>query len=144
MAGVSYGGRYARLCANIVAPDNEQACWLWAGNVSHNGYPQMTVRIPGKPHPVALRAHRVMLEEVLGAEFPFDEAGHLCYAAACINPDHLEVQAPAFNLADRRGYAARETDARMIPVLFPRTDALQEAADLGWDGAGLLATVCPF
>lgn len=136
-----YASTYERLVANtrLAVPGNPQSCWLWTGGTSR-GYPYMTQRIDGKPQ--GRRAHRVMLEEVLDAEFPLDDAGHLCYTTRCINPAHLEVQTIAANLSERRGYAA--CAGSWIPVLFPREDALQAAADRAWDTPGEVSRVCPF
>lgn len=123
-----YRSLYERLVANTVleVPDNPQSCWLWTGHLTPRGYGKLAVRVPGggrATNPKQRAAHRVMLEEVLDAEFPFDEAGHLCHNPRCINPDHLEVQTRIFNLGDRRGYRAPE--GSMIPTLFPREDALE-------------------
>lgn len=113
---------YARLVAmtELSEPDNPQSCWVWQGTTRPGGYPRFSVR-DGKPHPSKRSAHRAILEEVLDAVFPFDEAGHLCGNPSCINPDHLEVQTPEVNLSTRRGYAALVDVKRAIPVLFPRS-----------------------
>lgn len=140
---VAYATRYARLVANsqLADPDNPNSCWVWTGTL-RGGYPSFTQRVAGVPHPLRAAAHRAMLEEVLDATFPADEAGHLCFNPACINPNHLEVQTKVFNLGDRRGY--RAPDGCMIPTLFPRHDALQAAADAAWDGPGVVSDACPF
>jgi hypothetical protein len=135
-----YATRYARLVANTAEPESEQGCWLWTGYIGNRGYPEFTERVAGQPR--SRSPHRAMLEEVLNAEFPFDEGGHLCYVRRCIHPDHLEVQTPAHNLSDRRGYG--EVEGCMIPTIFPRVDALQAAADRAWDTPGELADACPF
>lgn len=132
-----YPSLYARLVANTVlaVPDNPQSCWLWTGR-TRRGYGSLAVRVPGggrATNPKTASAHRAMLEEILNARFPFDEAGHLCHNPLCINPDHLEVQTKVFNLGERRGYRAPE--GPMIPVLFPREDALDDFLDevvAGW------------
>lgn len=118
-----YASLYERLVANteLAIPDNPQSCWLWTGYCTRAGYGQLAMRVPGggrATKPRQLAVHRAMLEELLDALFPFDEAGHLCGNPLCINPDHLEVQTQIFNLGERRGYRAPE--GRMIPVLFPR------------------------
>jgi hypothetical protein len=130
-----YRSMYERLVANTVLaePDNPRSCWLWTGVIGTRGYPQVAQRIDGKV--VARRAHRVMLEELHNAEFPFDEGGHLCCTPRCISPMHLEVQTPHQNLSARRGYAAAE--GRLIPVLFPRDDEELEAfIDRAWNRIG--------
>jgi len=134
-AGVKkYGTLYERLVANTVLaePDNPQSCWLWTGHIDVRGYPRISMRVGPRPQPPKLRrAHRLMLEEVLDAEFPVDEAGHLCYETRCINPMHLEVQTRLFNLSDRRGH--RQLDGCMIPTLFPRHEELDAAIARAWD-----------
>ena len=139
----SFRTMYERLVANTVLadPDNPQSCWLWTGQVQHNGYPRIGQYVPGLGWRNR-QAHRVMLEEVLGVQFPDDEAGHLCYEVRCIHPDHLEPQTPAFNKSERRGYAP--VDGCMIPVLFPHEDALQASADRAWEGEGEVGGPCPF
>jgi hypothetical protein len=113
-----YNSMYERLVANSKPEhDGANACWLWTGPTVR-GYPIISVRKPGRRAPVGVRAHRLMLEEVHNVLFPFDEAGHRCWNPSCVNPSHLEIQTPAFNKSERRGYAS--VDGRMIPVLFPR------------------------
>lgn len=134
----SYGSIYERLVANTEEPQSENGCWIWSGPRRH-GYGALCVRVPGLTSPRHKIASRAMLSEVHGVDFPFDECGHLCGNPSCVNPDHLEIQSQAFNLSERRGYADVKKDRRMIPVLFPRRDPLQEAADAAWDEAGTVA-----
>jgi hypothetical protein len=137
-----YATRYLRLLANSAAdPDNPQACWVWTGTRCRQGYGRLSYRVAGRD-PRLMTAHRAMLEEVTDATFPLDEGGHLCFNPGCIHPDHLEVQTPAFNKSERRGYAP--VDGCMIPTLFPREDALQAAADRAWDEPGEVSDACPF
>lgn len=123
-----YASMYERLVANtrLEQPDNPQSCWLWTGHVQHNGYPRICVRRLEGPR--NMQATRLMLELMHGVEFPFDEAGHLCCNPSCINPDHLEIQTPAFNAAVKRYNAACRYDDRMIPILFPINDWEQDSA----------------
>lgn len=138
-----YDSLYERIVANTAEPENGQACWLWLGQVAKdNGYPRITVRVPEKPHPVKIAVHRAMLEIIHEVEFPFDEAGHLCYTRACCNPDHLEIQTASFNSSERRGY--NNANGCCIPTLFPVEDELQIAADRAWDEPGIVSSVCPF
>ena len=142
-----HGTLFQRLVANtrLAVEDNTNSCWLWTGHVHKNGYPRVTVRVAPRPAPPRGKfAHRLMLEEVLDAEFPNDEAGHLCYEPRCVNPSHLEVQTPAFNKSERRGYAPVE--GCYIPVLYPRGDELTELAERCWDEPGTpsLDGLCPF
>lgn len=136
--------RYSSLFERLVANTREEGdCWIWTGAVRTH-YPSMTVRIPGRPHPVPVRPHRVMLEIVTGWLFPFDEAGHYrCFNPLCIRPCHLRIETSAENLSDRRGYAP--CAGRMIPVLFPTADRLlDEAAGRAWSTPGISGQDCPF
>lgn len=146
---VRYGSRLERLIANTIVDDD--GCWIWFGRKDKDGYGLMAERVEGKEHPVAIRVHRAMLEEWHGYYFPHDEAGHaICYKPACIRPDCLEIQAPAHNLAERRGYAAPKDGKRWIPVLYPtpareeaeRIDAFLDAYFAG--KTGRKGKICPF
>lgn len=100
--------------------EDADGCWIWTGRINNRGYPVITVRVPGKKNPVKVYAHRAMLEISTGFRFPFDEAGHFnCHKPLCIHPDCLEIQTKAHNLADRRGYAVKDSKACWIPTLFP-------------------------
>jgi hypothetical protein len=117
-----YASLYDRLVANTRVDDD--GCWIWTGSTNDGRYPVFTERQPGKAHPVKRYAHRAMLEEVLGYEFPFDEAGHyrcfkpLCIKPLCIKPGCLRVETRAENLATRRVLPAAEAGC-WIPTLFP-------------------------
>lgn len=142
--GTRYRTLYERLISNTVLaePDNPQSCWLWVGAVTA-GYPRFSYRESGSKqrHPKKKLATRAMLEEVHGISFPLDEAGHLpgCQHSRCINPDHLEVQTKAHNMAQRWGQMSKgEAHSCWIPVLFPVLDPLQLIANELWD-----APFCP-
>lgn len=132
-----YGTLYELLVANtkLSEPGNPQSCWLWQAS-SSKGYPRFSKRVPG-PFKMVPRKHtatRAMLEEILQVLFPFDEAGHLCHNSLCINPDHLEVQTRAHNMAQRWGQmACKEAHQCWIPVLFPIEDPLQLIAEELWE-----------
>ena len=127
-----YSCLYDRLVANTKLVGR---CWEWTGHVTGH-YPKITLRTDRGPR--SFWAHRLMLEEVLRCYFPFDEAGHLCNNPTCINPDHLEVQTRAYNLAQRRGYASPKCEGKpWIPVLFP----WDEVRELAWDEGGHLCAI---
>lgn len=137
-----YRSLYERLVANtkLAIPDDPNSCWLWTGHMSCR-YPKVTVRVDGKPK--SFWAHRVMLQEYLDVLFPFDEAAHTCYEPRCINPRHLEVQTRAHNLAERRGCAAPDKGKSWIPVLFPRSQWLDDLLES--EGVAYTAgEPCPF
>lgn len=102
MSTARYASLYERLVANTHEPDSEQGCWLWAGNTDAKGYGRLAMRKPGRQNPVGVRAHRVMLEQVLGRQLEEHEEGdHLCFVTSCVNPDHLEVVTGPVNLKRR-------------------------------------------
>lgn len=78
------------------APD---ACWLWTGLKSHNGYGQLMCKIrDGYFRPV--RAHRIAWEAVNG---PIPEGMyvlHSCDTPACCNPKHLFLGTAKDNIHD--------------------------------------------
>lgn len=106
---MKYDSLYARLVANTHEPENDQACWIWSGRISNN-YPRLSMRLPGREHPVALLAHRTMCEVVLGLPvnwLPSEiEVDHLCKHPHCINPDHIEACAQGVNQKRRDGHDA--------------------------------------
>lgn len=148
---MTYPTLYERLVANtkLLDPDDPNSCWLWTGSVNReNGYPRLSIRVPGRKNPKTIYAHRAMLEEVHDIWFPFDEAGHLCYQPLCINPAHLEVQTKAFNMMERRGCGHFNYTGCMIPTIFPRHEHIEHrleqyftGADGGGDAGGC---TCPF
>lgn len=149
MAYRLYPNTWARLMANSVV-DERTGCWVWTGH-SHRGYPLITLRMPHKPHPVKIRAHRLALELYHGYEFPFDEAQHDCCNTLCIRPGdgHGRIVTQAENLSLRRGYAHVTTKRPWIPVLFPtsereRNEALDALIDIHNSTPGFVSEVCPF
>ncbi len=116
-----YNSLYERLVANSEPEhDGANACWLWKGSVRAH-YPAITVRSPVTGRPVSVAAHRLMLQLIHEALFPFDEAGHNCFHSLCIRPDHLEIQTKAHNLSERRNRAPG-VEGCWIPTLFPIPD----------------------
>lgn len=64
-------------------------CWEWTGHIQTSGYGQFRYRRSGQPH-VAVVAHRVAYELLIGPIPDDRELDHLCRNRACVNPDHLE------------------------------------------------------
>jgi len=145
-----YSSLFERLVANtqLADPDDPSSCWLWTGSVNReNGYPRLTVRVPGCKHPVRIYAHRAMLEEFHDIEFPFDEAGHTCHQPLCISPHHLEVQTRAYNMMDRRGCGDFNYTGCMIPTIFPRNEDIERRIDDWFEGrhdGPAQISECPF
>lgn len=125
MSQVRYGSLYERVLANSEKPDdqNECGCWLWTGRTAC-GYGRMTVRVPGKPHPGVVLAHRATEQHLrdLAAQLASDDAqagdwwdtvlptvtaaplcpenetlDHLCCTQRCVNPDHWQPETRARN-----------------------------------------------
>lgn len=103
---MKYDSLYARLIANSEKPDdqNENGCWLWTGNTDRKGYGRLSLRIPGKPNPTGVRAHRAM-EEVFREDSlhpDLETIEHLCATTGCVNPDHWVTMTRAENTAAMR------------------------------------------
>lgn len=123
---MKYGSLYERLVANSEKPDdqNENGCWVWTGNRHNSNYGTLQVRIPGRPNPSKVYAHRTMEQVMrdnaaqLAADMaepdpwllgptvkapplhPDDETiDHLCYLRRCCNPDHWSPVSRARNTA---------------------------------------------
>jgi hypothetical protein len=60
-------------------------CWLWVGELSHNGYGRMWT---SEKHP---QAHRISFEHFKGSIPKGLVLDHLCRVRNCVNPEHLEV-----------------------------------------------------
>ena len=68
---------------------NGSPCWDWLGKKNAKGYPQLTMRVPGKKTPQNVYVHRLSLQLFKGVD-PGEVAMHLCDRPCCINPDHLQ------------------------------------------------------
>lgn len=80
-----------RLIANSYL-DVETECWIWLGARNPTSdYPRLTMRLPGRRHPVPVYAHRLALKLFAGRLSPKHEVHHRCRNPRCINPDHLEA-----------------------------------------------------
>jgi len=102
-----YYDLYERIIANTHEPVGGSGCWIWKGRVTRN-YPRMSLRLPGRPHPIPVAPHRVMCELRLGLPVgwlpPYIEVDHLCKHPWCVNPEHLEACAQGVNQRRRSGY----------------------------------------
>jgi hypothetical protein len=105
---MAYDTLLHRLVANTHEPENERACWTWCGTTRRHGgghRPALSMRVPGKPHPLQQNAARVMLEQFVGPLPPEHEASHLCADNwLCINPDHLVPETHSANCLRREGH----------------------------------------
>lgn len=113
---MSYDNLFTRLVANTHEPENPNGCWFWAGNVDHQGYGRLTMRVDGNHKKI--RAIRAMAQIMLGEnEFDLDDdplgpilyferpaldpdletVDHTCWNTGCINPSHLRLLTRAEN-----------------------------------------------
>lgn len=102
---MAYDSLFARLVANSAVPDDQlegTGCWVWTGNTDRKGYGRLAMRVPGKATPTGVRAHRAMMQVILGRTLhPDDETvEHLCACTGCVNPDHLTLLTRAENTAE--------------------------------------------
>ena len=91
-----------RLLRNSVV-DPITGCWEWQGKKDRGGYGQLTIRVPGKPHPVNVYAHRLAVVVFQGVKLRDDcHVDHKCRNQGCINPEHVRQVKARTNLARRR------------------------------------------
>lgn len=103
-----YPDLQARILANSCLDPDGSGCWLWLGQIS-NGYARLTMRVPGKPHPVPFWVHRLALQVFRGIELPpgieADHIGGICSHTFCVNPMHLRPLSKSDNSRDgQRNY----------------------------------------
>jgi hypothetical protein len=114
MTGNRYPSMWDRLCAHVEIIGE---CWCWIGPKRRHGgghRPAVSMRVPGKAHPLQRNACRVMCELVHGPAPEGHEASHLCDDEwCCVNPDHLMWETKRENLARRD--ARRRADAACDP-----------------------------
>lgn len=72
--------------------DAETGCWRWKGTLTDRGYGTYKYRnpSPGAPRQIAVKAHRVIYERLIGPIPEGLELDHLCRNRPCVNPAHLE------------------------------------------------------
>lgn len=69
----------------------ESGCWEWTGNLTREGYGQISYGQGTKATARCVTTHRFSYELFLG-EIPFKHhVHHRCGNRACCNPDHLEA-----------------------------------------------------
>lgn len=115
MARSPYTGMWARLMANIGEPENDQACWLWAGKRDRLWYGRLNVYVPGLAATVTVMAHVATYITHAAAPQTADEfwlayvelqcsgleVDHLCVMPLCVAVDHLEAVTPSENCKRR-------------------------------------------
>jgi hypothetical protein len=81
-----------RLIANSVPLDTgyRTECWHWVARVS-GAYGRVSVRRPGREHPVPMLAHRAAWFAFKGVDPGAMTVDHACENTLCINPEHLSL-----------------------------------------------------
>ena len=95
---MAYASLYERLLANIHQPENDQACWCWAGKRDRWGYGRLNLWKNGRTD--TRMAHIEMLRQFEPIDTAL-EVDHVCRNPTCINPDHLEQVTPSENCKRR-------------------------------------------
>lgn len=101
-----------------VTVDDPSGCWLWAGPVTHDGYPQMS----GSGRSTTY-VHRVMYELCVGPIPDGMQIDHVyergCRHRHCINPDHLEPVTGLENVRRGKRHNANKTHCKRGHALTP-------------------------
>jgi hypothetical protein len=111
--GAKYREAPPRVVERILASEKEvtpEGCWLWCGQVSHDGYGFTNYRKDGRRPNVYV--HRLVYMHFVGDPGDDTEVDHTCHDPQkctvsrdqcphrrCWNPAHLEAVAPGINLA---------------------------------------------
>lgn len=88
--------------------EKTQTCWIWTGNLRHNGYG--CIQGGGKGS-ATLSAHRLSYEMHKGPIPDGLVVMHSCDNPACVNPDHLTVGTYKQNTADMIAKGRKRTVA---------------------------------
>lgn len=89
----------ARFWSRVTVPTDPDECWLWTGNLSHNGYGRFSF-VNGKTHKI--RAHRAAWELMNDETIPAgDTIDHRCGNLLCCNPRHMEIAGHGENVRRR-------------------------------------------
>lgn len=91
----------------FVSPEPNTGCWLWLGEISHNGYGRMAFY---GSYITKRAAHCVAYELFNGAIPEGLEIDHKCRVRCCVNPQHLEAVTHSVNV--RRGISGPINAAR--------------------------------
>lgn len=92
-----------RFWANVV---KTETCWLWRGNLSHEGSGYGRFKDQG----YKWYAHRWAYVHLVGPIQDDLQIDHLCRVKRCVNPQHMEPVTPRVNTM--RGFSPSAINAR--------------------------------
>lgn len=93
-------------------PEPNSGCFIWMGNLDHNGYGKMGVGYKSDGNKRNTWAHIAAYEYFVGPVPEGLELDHKCRMPCCVNPEHLEPVTHAENV--RRGLVPALNRARAI------------------------------
>lgn len=87
-----------------VEVDEASGCWIYQGARRRFGYGRMSVRLPGRRHPIPMAVHRVAYwafkrRPPLGRVIAH---AYKCISALCCNPKHLRATTQLRNIRDKK------------------------------------------
>ena len=99
-SGVVHVSLLERFWSKVDAAAGPDACWLWRGAITPEGYGILGL---GRPHDRAVNEYAHRLAYVLAHRVPVPPRGamtidHRCRTRACCNPRHLELVTQRENL----------------------------------------------
>lgn len=95
------------------------ACWLWIGHVSDNGYAKFGWQTIADRKMHGATVHRVAWSSVNGDIPDGMQIDHLCRVRNCVRPDHLEVVTPRENTARSSAISAKNMAKTTCPRGHP-------------------------
>lgn len=110
-----------RFWAKVDRTTGPDACWLWRGGLTHDGYGQFYLGRDAAGHDRAIVAHRFAYQDVVGAIPEGLDLDHVrergCVSRACVNPSHLEPVTAADNRRRGTRVGGGMNKGRLSPAL---------------------------
>ena len=83
-------------------------CWLWIGNITHDGYPYW-----GTTGNKSIYAHRFLYEQEVGPIPKGLTLDHTCRVRNCVNPEHMDPCTLIENISrGNYGWRKRQTHCK--------------------------------